>query len=60
MNTHRMVDEGGVGCGVLRACGLGAAVDDVEASDARPRTHEGILVIRRNLEVPEDSSRPAG
>lgn len=58
-----MVGEGGVGCGVLRTCCLGAAVEDVEgveASDARPRTQEGILVIRRNLEVPEDSSRPAG
>ena len=34
--------------------------EDVDASDVRPRTHEGILVIRRNLDVLEDSSRPAG
>jgi hypothetical protein len=56
--------EGGVSRGVLRIWRLGASAEGVEdvgiVSDDRPRTQEGILVIRRNREVLIDSSRPGG
>jgi len=61
-NTHRVAGEGGVSRGVLRIWRLGADADGVGdvVSDDRPRTQEGILVIRRNREVLVDSSRPGG
>lgn len=63
-NTHRVAGEGGVSRGVLRIWRLGGGaegVGDIDVvSDDRPRTQEGILVIRRNREVLVDSSRPGG
>jgi hypothetical protein len=63
IDTHCMTVEGRfVGCsrggGTWRLEEVEG--DEVDGSEVRPRTQEGILVIRRNLEVVEESSRATG